>query len=751
MLLLVTAFLLQLAGTVDGRVIDGKTGEPVVRAQVVLSESRRNTSTDETGRFEFQGVNPESITIYVNAAGYALARKTVKSGGPMKDLEIVLVPEGAAASEEITVTTKPFEAEEASAASEQTLSKSEMQSASMVLVGDALRAGQSMPGVVANNDLRTDFSIRGAGFERIGVYVDGILTDNFVHSFVGADSNDRVSLSLIDQDTVEALSILPGAFPAKYGDSAAAITVVETREGNRVRPSGRFGTGLIATSGVVDGPFAHNRGAWLFSARTSYVDYIERLVQRATGTSEQHSDSLDFADANIKLTYDFSPLHKIGLSGIAGTFGGHEGEANRIANQNNPDSIDKFRSRNSLMNAYWRYTPSANFVSNVRGFVLKSKYHIRNSSDLTLDDKDRTQFGIRSDMALQARQQHRIEFGIYGRRLQARKASNTYRSPLMRVLEDYKQRGEEDSYYVQENWNKEGLPVSLSGGGRIEHSNVTHQAFFSPRGAVALNLGRRFTIRAGGGVYRQFPDFDEMFGFFGNPRLVAEKAIHFNLRLERELNARTRLIAETYTREDRGLAFSLAEPRVDSAGNVTTFPNPYANLLDGYGRGVEITLQRRTANGFAGWISYAYSRTWLKDSRDGIAFVSDVDQRHTLNMSVARRIKRTINVSSQFRYGSGQPILGFLQYDSSHRIILSRERNQIRLGNYVRLDLRASKSFLRGRWKWTLSGEVLNVLNHRNLYNVNSDIVRFRSTGLYAISLEKSFGILPAAGFHVEF
>src|SRR5215468_8257895 len=93
-----------------------------------------------------------------------------------------------------------------------------------------------------------------------------------IFRFVAPASNDRVSLSLIDQDTVEALSILPGAFPAKYGDSAAAITVVETREGNRVRPSGRFGTGLIATSGVVDGPFAHNRGAWLFSARTSYVD-----------------------------------------------------------------------------------------------------------------------------------------------------------------------------------------------------------------------------------------------------------------------------------------------------------------------------------------------------------------------------------------------------------------------------------------------------------------------------------------------
>ena len=78
-------------------------------------------------------------------------------------------------------------------------------------------------------------------------------------------------------------------------------------------------------------------------------------------------------------------------------------------------------------------------------------------------------------------------------------------------------------------------------------------------------------------------------------------------------------------------------------------------------------------------------------------------------------------------------------------------RNTARLDDYSRMDVRASRSFPHASWKWTLSGEVLNVLNHKNYYNVNSNIIRFRSTGLYFVSIEKSFGVLPSAGVYFEF
>jgi hypothetical protein len=83
--------------------------------------------------------------------------------------------------------------------------------------------------------------------------------------------------------------------------------------------------------------------------------------------------------------------------------------------------------------------------------------------------------------------------------------------------------------------------------------------------------------------------------------------------------------------------------------------------FDGHARGFELTLQRRSANKLAGWISYSYLRTQLTDSQTGLSFVSDTEQRHLLNVYASYRFTDTWNLSSVFRFGSGPPIPGFFR------------------------------------------------------------------------------------------
>jgi len=62
---------------------------------------------------------------------------------------------------------------------------------------------------------------------------------------------------------------------------------------------------------------------------------------------------------------------------------------------------------------------------------------------------------------------------------------------------------------------------------------------------------------------------------------------------------------------NRDLIFQpLFDPRI-VGGNIIAPPlNPaYVNSLRGYARGVELFVQRSSANRFTGWISYAYGRT----------------------------------------------------------------------------------------------------------------------------------------------
>ena len=136
--------------------------------------------------------------------------------------------------------------------------------------------------------------------------------------------------------------------------------------------------------------------------------------------------------------------------------------------------------------------------------------------------------------------------------------------------------------------------------------------------------------------------------------------------------------------------------------------------MRGHARGVEVTLQRRSANKLTGWFSYAYSRTSLTDAQTGLSFVSDTDQRHTLNVYGSYRLSETWNFSSAWRYGSGEPVPGFYR-QVGQDYFLANERNTTRLPVYSRVDLRVNKAFLFKNWKLTLNGELINALNRENL------------------------------------
>jgi len=734
--------------TIHGRVVDARTGEPIAKVRVIAGGVDQSTTTDDSGAFTLESLPVGQLDLYITTVSYGLVKKTIKLLEENSEFTIALNEDAAALTENVTVNAGPYETSQTNAASEQTLNKRELQALSSILLSDPLRAAQALPGVTTNDDFRSEFAVRGAGFDRVGLYLDGILTDNFVHTVEGGYA-DTGSLSVINADTVNNVSLMSGAFPAKYGDRTGGILDIETRDGNRVKPAGRFAANLSGLSGVVDGPFARARGSYLIAGRKSYVGYLLRKINNQNHFAN-NPPILGFADLQGKTLYDLTKHNQVGFSLIFGTF---NFDRNRDRNLLGPDTVFRANARNLLFSAHWNYTPNSQLFWQTRFFGLRTNFRNKNNEDIKLLDGKRAQFGARSDVNFAYRQRHRLEAGVYLRSLTEKSTSEFFDffTGTRQSFTVLNHQGSEESFYAQDTWNNERLGLSLTGGGRVEHSSSTGETLFSPRGSFVWSIDDGWRIRAAAGRYYQFPDFAKMFGRLGSPSLRAERSTHYNASIERRFGDRIRFLAEVYDREDDKLFFSLSEPRL--VGKVVTFDVfPYRNSLRGHARGIELTLQRRSANRLTGWVSYAYSRTKLTDAAAGLTFVSDTDQRHTLNVYGSYRFNETWNVSSAWRYGSGEPIPGFYRQVGNQigqGYFLSNERNATRLPVYSRVDVRVNKAFLFKNWKLTVNGELINVLNRENLRFAGFEF--FGLDGRVFGKLDRVIPRLPSAGVVIEF
>src|SRR5947208_6637460 len=229
----------QKTARLSGRVVDARTGEALAKVKVIVSGTNEETTTDDNGAFTLDNLHAGKIDLYITTVTFGLVKKSVVlREGDNSDFQIALNDDAAALTESVTVNTAPFETTDSSAISQQLLNKRELQQLSSVLINDPIRAAQALPGVSANDDYRSEFSVRGAGFDRVGLYLDGILTENFLHTVAGGYP-DTGSVSVINADTVDSMSVMTGGFPSKYGDRSAGILDIQTRDGNRVRPTGR--------------------------------------------------------------------------------------------------------------------------------------------------------------------------------------------------------------------------------------------------------------------------------------------------------------------------------------------------------------------------------------------------------------------------------------------------------------------------------------------------------------------------------
>ena len=248
MLLLILLLPLRLdaqrPGELAGRVAEARTDAPVEMAAVEIPELGLRVWTDAAGRFRFRGLEPGAWRVRVTRTGYAARTASVDvRNGEEAWIAIPLAPV-AVALDALTVSGTP------DPAGGTQVTRAEIQRSGARTAADLV---ERVPGAVVRETSPTGprtVSIRGGAPDAVLVLVDGVPLNDPV--------TGEADLSAVPAQSIDRLTVLPGAQSARYGSRAeAGVVLIETRTGEVSRAAeGSVGT-LEERAG---------RGEWGFSA-----------------------------------------------------------------------------------------------------------------------------------------------------------------------------------------------------------------------------------------------------------------------------------------------------------------------------------------------------------------------------------------------------------------------------------------------------------------------------------------------------
>jgi outer membrane cobalamin receptor len=754
------------AATLRGTVIDFKTHEPLGRVKVTVAGSDREALTDAQGRFELTPLPPGAVALTLATVGYGVSRQTVQLAA--NQVLVLTVPLGAEAlkpgapdaGQVVTVTGRATPRAALAQASVFDIGNTDLQNLSTVLANDPLRAVHNLPGVTANQDFYGQFAVRGAPSSKVGVQIDGVLLDNAFHGFT--DQGDLGSVSIANGTLVDSTTLFSGVAPARFGGRLGGAVEIETREGSRDERFTRIDLDSLSASATTEGPIgADRRGSYLISARKSFLQYLMSNLKVGSGT-------LGYSDLDLKLDYALTATDKLSLTTVLGS-----SEVTRQA-QTGMAQSQAFLTQGSGTQAFstlrWTSVLSPNTTSRAQLFWTLDDQTQKNEDGALLQSRAARQAGVSEVLTHRLSDQHTLEGGLSLVRrstaLQENALWNYQTGSLSSSLvpaADFSRSAMETSAHLQDSFSAADERFKLKAGARVDHSSATGQTVFLPRLDALATLQPGTQVSAALGQTAQFPSMDQLYGKFGTPSLKAERATKAALALEQSLGDRWGLRAEVYERRESGVIdspathFRLTDDEsyaVPQAGAVLT------NGLKGDTHGVELMLQRRSANGYSGWVSVSRSFNRYTPADGGPSFWGDQDQRTAVTAYGSVRWSDSLSFSATARYGSGTPVPGYLgaastsaspQGETRLAYDLASGRNTQRMGAYQRLDLRVNKVIYGADYKLTLKAEIANVLGHDNWRYFDYTYPAPGAPQTVQITRNTTMPRLPTVGMSLEF
>lgn len=280
---------------VKGQVSDEK-GKSIELAHVTLPNGKEGVTTDSRGRYEIRVPADTTIELTFSFLGFRHATSTLKlRPGEIRILNISLIQ---VASDLPTAEVHGARSAVGSISKISPKAARELPSFSSG-IEDLIK---TLPGVSSNNELSSQYTVRGGNFDENLVYVNGI---EIYRPFL-IRSGQQEGLSFLNPGMISGISFSAGGFSAEYGDKLSSALDITYK--NPTENGGAVALSLLGAELNVEGINKKRNLTYLAGARYRTTQYILNALE----TQGQYRP--DFIDIQSLLTFrpslkwDFSLL-----------------------------------------------------------------------------------------------------------------------------------------------------------------------------------------------------------------------------------------------------------------------------------------------------------------------------------------------------------------------------------------------------------------------------------------------------------